>query len=152
MRFTIAAPIAALAASVAASELGSWNVTLTKSSFVNGYQSESVNAIFVSDSYLSPGLITECKTVHDPNATPKDSSSCEPAANGFSYEYDGTSKLPLSSTHLTLLSWCGHSADTDIWTNGSSWCENSRLTSYSRQGPAERPEAQPNDRVRQRAA
>jgi hypothetical protein len=88
----------ALAASASAttlprsSDMGSWNVTLTKSSYANGYTSQSVNAIFVSESYHSPGLITNCKTEYNPNAEPKESSSCEPSANGFSYEYDGASK------------------------------------------------------------
>jgi hypothetical protein len=83
----------ALAAIASASDMGSWNVTLTKSSFANGYSSQSVNAIFVSDSYPSPGLITNCKSEHNPTADPVESSSCEPAENGFSYEYDGASKF-----------------------------------------------------------
>ena len=93
MHFTTALfALAASAASASASDMGAWNVTLTRSSFANGYSSQSLNAIYVSDSYPSPGIITNCKSEHNPAADPVDSSSCEPVANGFSYEFDGASK------------------------------------------------------------
>jgi hypothetical protein len=95
MQFTTALlALAASAASASASDMGSWNVTMEKSAYANGYFSYNVNAIYVSDSYPSPGVITNCKSVHNPTADPADTSSCEPAANGFSYEYSGTSKYP----------------------------------------------------------
>ncbi|KAH6614350.1 hypothetical protein C7974DRAFT_380676 [Boeremia exigua] len=86
--FTLAAATAVNAAN-AASHLGAWNVTISKSAYANGYRSQTVLADFASDAYAGDDIIrTVCKYEYNPTADPKETKSCEP--NTFSYEYDGT--------------------------------------------------------------
>jgi hypothetical protein len=101
MQFTTALfALAAATAANAASDLGTWNVTIITSSAANGYNSRTVLADFASDAYadVTPDAYTGddvirivCKYEYIPNANPRETSSCEP--NTFSYEYDGASKL-----------------------------------------------------------
>lgn len=88
MQFTI--PLLALVASASAS-MGSWNVTIEKYAYANGYSMQTVNAQFVSDSYLD-GLFSNCTTISNPVDPSTNIDACIPL--DFSYNYDGTSKLP----------------------------------------------------------
>jgi hypothetical protein len=104
MQFTTALfALAAATAASAASDLGAWNVTITKSAYANGYETQTVLADFASDAYAGDNVIRSvCKYTSDPDANPKVTSSCEP--NTFSYEYDGQSKFhppcePMLSEH-----------------------------------------------------
>ncbi|RAR14307.1 hypothetical protein DDE83_002257 [Stemphylium lycopersici] len=84
MQFTI--PLLALVASASAS-MGSWNVTIEKYAYANGYSMQTVNAQFVSDSYLD-GLFSNCTTISNPVDPSTNIDACIPL--DFSYNYDGT--------------------------------------------------------------
>lgn len=73
------------------SQYGSWAVSVSKSAYANGYQSQTVSANFTSDAYPT-GIVSTCKYVYNPMAEPHESSGCDNEA--FSYEYDSQSKLP----------------------------------------------------------
>lgn len=81
------------------SDLGSWNVTIVKSAYANGYRSEVSTAVYTSESYPE-GVSAECRYVLNPAVRPAESSSCD---EGFSVEYDGKSKCSvfLGGTRLT---------------------------------------------------
>lgn len=92
MRFSTA--LFALAATATASvlprsELGSWDVSVYKATSASGYQSQTVTAVYTSDSYPE-GVTSVCKYVNNPRAEgDKETSECD---EGFSYEYDGQSE------------------------------------------------------------
>ncbi|KAH7357419.1 hypothetical protein BKA66DRAFT_245416 [Pyrenochaeta sp. MPI-SDFR-AT-0127] len=75
-----------LAAVLPRSQYGSWDVSVTKSAFANGFQSQTVSAVFTSDSYPE-GVTSTCSWVNNPANDPSETSSCDNAS--FSYEYDG---------------------------------------------------------------
>jgi hypothetical protein len=75
-----------------------------------GQQGDSVishvlNDVLLSQKHIPPALsllllllclFQYCKKDYDPNVEgPKETSTCEPSANGFRYEYDGDSKSAL---------------------------------------------------------
>ena len=78
-----------LASVLPRSQKGSWAVSVTKSAFANGYQSQTVVANYTSKSYPS-GIVSTCNYAYNPANTPAETSSCDNEA--FSYEYDGASK------------------------------------------------------------
>lgn len=92
MRFTTALLSLAATASAAVlprSQLGSWDVSVSKSAYANGYNSQTVTAVYTSDSYPE-GVNKKCEYVFNPAAEgEKETSSCD---EGFWYEYDGASK------------------------------------------------------------
>ena len=79
-----------LAAVLPRSATGSWDVTVSKSAYANGYQTQNVVANYTSDSYPE-GIVSSCSYVFNPTSTPQETSGCDNDA--FSYEYDGQSKF-----------------------------------------------------------
>ncbi|CAO2649623.1 Nn.00g070080.m01.CDS01 [Neocucurbitaria sp. VM-36] len=75
-----------LASVLPRSQYGSWSVSVSKSAYANGFQSQTVSANFTSTSYPS-GIISTCKYENNPTKTPAESSSCDNEA--FEYTYDG---------------------------------------------------------------
>lgn len=75
-----------LASVLPRSQYGSWAVSVSKSAYANGYQSQTVTANFTSTSYPS-GIVSTCQWERNPANTPAETSSCDNEA--FSYTYDG---------------------------------------------------------------
>jgi hypothetical protein len=104
MRFS-AATIFGLAASATAavlprSQLGSWDVSVLKTAAANGYNSQSVTAVYTSDETTEP-ITKKCSYAYNPTVEPKESNSCD---EGFSATYDGTSTFsPVSETSMYTL-------------------------------------------------
>lgn len=92
-----------LAAVVPRSQYGAWDVAVSKSAYANGFKSQTVSAIFTSDSYPE-GIKSTCKYVYNPASEPKESSECDNEA--FSYQYDGQSKLPARSAEENGTDFC----------------------------------------------
>ncbi|KAF1933492.1 uncharacterized protein M421DRAFT_894 [Didymella exigua CBS 183.55] len=92
MRFSTAAilPLAALASAAVLprSQLGSWAVSVSKSAFANGFQSETATAVYTSDSYPA-GITSSCSYEYDPTVTEGDKGTTT-CTEGFTYSYDGT--------------------------------------------------------------
>lgn len=95
----VSTSLLALAATASAavlprSELGSWDITVVKSTSASGYQSQTATAVYTSDSYPE-GVTKECKYEYNPRAEgEKETNECD---DGFSYEFDGQSE---PSVHL----------------------------------------------------
>lgn len=90
MRFSTATVLGLAASATAAvlprSQLGSWTVSVSESSYANGYKTRSATAVYTSDSYPE-GITSTCSFVANPVATETD--TCD---EGFTYTYDGTSE------------------------------------------------------------
>ncbi|KAH7074902.1 hypothetical protein BKA63DRAFT_324501 [Paraphoma chrysanthemicola] len=75
------------------STLGSWNVTFKDAGYANGWKQQDLTANYTSDSYPE-GIVSTCKWVLNPQASPSESLTCE-GAEGFAYTYGYKSKLSL---------------------------------------------------------
>lgn len=95
MRFSTATILGLAATATAAvlprSQLGSWAVSVSKSAYANGYQSQTATAVYTSDSYPE-GITSTCSYVYNPQVTEgeKETNVCD---EGFSYSFDGQSKF-----------------------------------------------------------
>ncbi|KAF9695280.1 hypothetical protein EKO04_007009 [Ascochyta lentis] len=92
MRLTTTTLLSLAATSTAAvlprSQLGSWTLSVSKSAYANGYNSQTATAIYTSDSYPD-GITSTCKYVYNPavaEGEPKETDTCD---EGFSYSFDG---------------------------------------------------------------
>ena len=88
----------ASAAVLPRSDLGSWAITISKSAFANGHQSQTASAVYTSDAYPE-GIARTCSYVYNPAVTEgeKETSTCD---DGFGYSFDG------QSTWFRRRGWC----------------------------------------------
>lgn len=92
--FTLGFAASACAAVLPRSQLGSWTVSVSKSAYTNGYQSQTATAIYTSDSYPE-GITSTCSYVYNPtveNPEEKETNTCD---EGFTYDFDGQSEYLL---------------------------------------------------------
>ena len=87
----LAASASASATVLPRSQLGSWALSVSKSAYANGYQSETATGVYTSDSYPD-GISSGCSYVYNPAASEgeKETRRCD---EGFSYAFDGQSKF-----------------------------------------------------------
>lgn len=91
MRFSTATVLGLAASATAAvlprSQLGSWTISISKSAYANGYQTQTATAVYTSDSYPE-GITSTCSYVYNPTVTEgeKETKRCD---EGFTYSFGG---------------------------------------------------------------
>ncbi|KAF2128409.1 hypothetical protein P153DRAFT_357764 [Dothidotthia symphoricarpi CBS 119687] len=91
MQFTLAALLSlsatTLAAAIPRSTTGSWDVSVTRAGYANGYKSTTVSATYTNDN-IAEGITSTCTSVFNPAASPSASESCDNESFSYTYEDD----------------------------------------------------------------